>query len=138
MSTFLHIEDDADYHSRLHLLFEEKGHELVGLPYAERAVALFDQEKMAGAIFDIYMDKVSGLEALRAMLQRIPKLRFVVVSNYTGVIDQEARDLTISSEQIYRKSGEPRDAVQILAKFRRQGLALDEEGKDVAAEPSAR
>jgi CheY-like chemotaxis protein len=74
------VDDDATIRESIRLVLGSVGIETLPAENGERALEAFDQTSCDGAIVDLMMPGMSGLETICALRQRSPELPIVVVS----------------------------------------------------------
>src|SRR5205807_5944992 len=74
------VDDDATIRDSIALVFRGVGIEAVAAENGERALEAFDHGVFDGAIIDLMMPGMSGLETIHALRARAPDLPVIVVS----------------------------------------------------------
>jgi CheY-like chemotaxis protein len=74
------VDDDATIRTSIKLALDSVGIETVAAESGERALEAFSEIECDGAIIDLIMPGMSGLETVCALRQRSPELPIVVVS----------------------------------------------------------
>ncbi len=75
------IADDAAFmRMRLKKLLEQEGYEVVEAANGEEAVAQYAEHNPSAVLMDITMPEMDGVAATRAICQRDPKARVIIVS----------------------------------------------------------
>ena len=74
------VDDDATIRDSIKLVLESVGIETVPAENGERALEAFNQSHCDGAIIDLIMPGMTGLETVCALRERSPELPIVVVS----------------------------------------------------------
>jgi CheY-like chemotaxis protein len=74
------VDDDATIRESIRLVLESVGIETVPAENGERALEAFSQSSCDGAIVDLIMPGMGGLETVRALRQKSPDLPIIVVS----------------------------------------------------------
>ena len=74
------VDDDATIRDSIKLVLESVGIETLPAESGERALEAFNHTTCDGAIVDLMMPGMSGLETVRALRERSPNLPIVVVS----------------------------------------------------------
>jgi len=74
------VDDDDTIRDSIALVFRSVGIEAVAAENGERALEAFDHGVFDGAIIDLMMPGMSGLETIHALRARAPDLPVIVVS----------------------------------------------------------
>ena len=74
------VDDDATIRESIKLVLESVGIETVSAEDGGRALEAFSQSSCDGAIVDLIMPGMSGLETVCALRQKSPELPIIVVS----------------------------------------------------------
>ena len=74
------VDDDATIRESIKLVLESVGIETVSAENGERALEAFSQSACDGAIVDLIMPGMSGLETVAALRKESPELPIIVVS----------------------------------------------------------
>jgi len=74
------VDDDATIRDSIALVFRGVGIEAVTAENGERALEAFGHGVFDGAIIDLMMPGMSGLETIRALRARAPDLPVIIVS----------------------------------------------------------
>ncbi len=74
------VDDDATIRDSIKLVLESVGIETLAAENGERALEAFNQTTCDGAIVDLMMPGMSGLETVRSLRQKSPNLPILVVS----------------------------------------------------------
>lgn len=81
LATILIVDDDAFVRTLLKDVLEERGHALLEAEDGRAALdALFDREPQL-VLLDLFMPRLSGMEALAMMRERWPSARVLVISS---------------------------------------------------------
>jgi CheY-like chemotaxis protein len=74
------VDDDATIRDSIKLALDSVGIEIVAAENGERALEAFRQSPCEGAIVDLMMPGMSGLETVSALREQSPDLPIIVVS----------------------------------------------------------
>ena len=80
MPRILVVDDDATIRDCIKLVLETVGIETIPAENGERALEVFSRSGFDGAIIDLMMPGMSGLETVCALREKSPELPIVVVS----------------------------------------------------------
>lgn len=80
MPRILVVDDDATIRDSIKLVLETVGIQTITAENGERALEAFGEAGCDGAIIDLMMPGMSGLETVRALREKSPELPIVVVS----------------------------------------------------------
>lgn len=80
MPRILVVDDDATIRDSIKLVLETAGIETIAAENGERALELFSRAGFDGAIIDLMMPGMNGLETVCALREKSPELPIVVVS----------------------------------------------------------
>ena len=86
-------DDNADVRRMVRNLIEDIDPEIVECADGEQAVAEFERSRADLVVMDINMHPLDGLTAMRAILERDPAAKVVVVSQYQ---DARTRDTALA------------------------------------------
>ncbi|PIQ86081.1 MAG: two-component system response regulator, partial [Candidatus Omnitrophica bacterium CG11_big_fil_rev_8_21_14_0_20_45_26] len=90
------IDDEAEIVEQVKEFFEEEGFRVFTAESGEEGVRFLGQEKPALVILDMKLPDMAGTSVLRAVKQKSPKSKVIVI---TGYVDQAMMD---EAEQIGR------------------------------------
>ena len=80
MLRILVVDDDATIRDSITLVLRSVGIEAVTVENGERALEAFGRDVFAGAIIDLMMPGMSGLETIHALRAQGPALPIIIVS----------------------------------------------------------
>jgi two-component system response regulator RegA len=112
--TLLVVEDDDALRERLVRAFADRGFSTHGAASAEQAAAL-SEEAPEYAVVDLRVGDDSGLDVMRALLEKDPATRVVMLTGY-GSIATAVEAMRLGALHYLTK---PADADEILAALRR-------------------
>jgi CheY-like chemotaxis protein len=92
------VDDDATVRDSIRLVFRSVGIEAVTAENGERALEAFGQAVFDGAIVDLMMPGMNGLETIRALRARAPDLPIIIVSGSLMRGDEAAQMLRMAVE----------------------------------------
>ena len=117
------------------IAWEENGFEVVGeAADGERALAIALQQKPDIVLTDMIMPKMSGLELIRALKERLPKTRVIVLSCHNDFdLVREAMQMWGAVDYLFKLSMEPPEILEVLLKVKDK---IIKEERDKAAELS--
>ena len=74
------VDDDAAIRESIRLVLDTVGVETVLAESGERALEALSRAPFDGAIVDLMMPGINGIETIRALRARVPGLRVIVIS----------------------------------------------------------
>jgi CheY-like chemotaxis protein len=80
MKKILLVDDDQAFRSATGRGLRQSGYEVVEAPDGAQAFKLFDQQSFDLVITDVFMPEKEGLETIREIKARFPKLKVVAIS----------------------------------------------------------
>lgn len=92
------VDDDATVRDSIRLVFRSVGIEAVAAENGERALEAFGQAVFDGAIVDLMMPGMNGLETIRALRASAPDLPIIIVSGSLMRGDEAAQMLRMAVE----------------------------------------
>ena len=119
---FLVVDDDHIFRERLVKAFGVRGLEAHGAGSADEAIRLAQRVSPQAAIVDLRMPGMSGLDLVKDLMARHPKMQIVILTGYGSITT--AVDAVRSGAINYLQK--PLDADQILAAFDRDNEAAAE------------
>lgn len=131
MQKFLLVDDDATLRERLGRALRERGYQVATAGGAFAAYELASATPPDAVILDLKMPDISGIEALRELLQIAPKARVLMVTGY-GSIATALEAVRIGAWDYITK---PVDADQIIAALLRDPQAAEPKAAPVEQEP---
>jgi CheY-like chemotaxis protein len=124
MAGIVLVEDNHDYRMFLQTLLEREGHHVRALPDAWWLLAALETEPADLIVTDLYMPRMDGLEAVRAIRQKFPGLPVI---GMTGAFADSAsvKAFTLLGADIVLRKPVPEYAFLSLVrrKLSRQGAA---------------
>jgi two-component system response regulator RegA len=114
--TFLVVDDDEIFRTRLIKALQSRGIEASGAPSADDALRVAATLKPQAAILDMRMPGMSGLDLVSELAARVPGIRMVVLTGY-GSIATAVEAVRRGAINYLTK---PLDTDQILAAFERE------------------
>lgn len=87
------VEDNADLLDLTLMMLEELGHEAIGVPTAEEALALLEAGPYAMLVTDVTLPKMSGIELVHRVRQRYPQMPVAVASGYGRSSELDGTDV---------------------------------------------
>ena len=78
----LYVEDNDDLRETIGILLEGEGRDIATCPDAERALALWEQQKFDVLVTDVSLPGMSGTDLARTVLARAPLAWVVLCSGY--------------------------------------------------------
>ena len=85
------IDDDEVELRAVTGLLQKRGFDVVTALSSEQAYALLDATRIDGALVDLMMPRMNGIELIRGLKQRAPWLRVVLTSSFPLAHGQLAR-----------------------------------------------
>jgi two-component system response regulator RegA len=116
---FLVVDDDEAFRTRLVRAIQTRGLEAHGAGSASDALKVAATVNPQGAIVDLRMPEVSGLDLVSELAARFPAIQMVVLTGY-GSIATAVEAVRRGAIHYLQK---PLDTDQILAAFDRDGVA---------------
>lgn len=110
---FLVVDDDEAFRNRLLKAIQSRGLEAHGAGSASEALNIASAVSPQGAIIDLRMPEVSGLELVSELASRFPGIRMVVLTGY-GSIATAVEAVRRGAVNYLQK---PLDTDEILAAF---------------------
>lgn len=114
--TFLVVDDDEIFRTRLIKALQSRGIEATGAASGDDALRIVPTLKPQAAILDMRMPGMSGLDLVSELAARVPGIRMVVLTGY-GSIATAVEAVRRGAMNYLTK---PLDADQILAAFERE------------------
>lgn len=117
---------------RTTIAWEENGFEVVGeAADGERALAIALEQKPDIVLTDMIMPKLSGLELIRALKEKLPKTKVIVLSCHNDFdLVREAMQMWGAVDYLFKLSMEPPEILEVLLKV--QDKIIKEEQAQVA------
>jgi len=88
MSSLLIIEDDELLRDGLCAQLAQAGHSVTAAADGEAAQALLESNRFDGVVLDLGLPKISGMDVLRWIRQRLPALPVLILTARDGVDDR--------------------------------------------------
>ena len=86
MTMILVVDDDEDFRAYLSTLLSRLGYQPVAARSGAEAMRMLDRHPVALAVCDVVMPDMDGIELLRAMRDRFPALKVLMISGgLTGI-----------------------------------------------------
>ncbi len=131
LNTLLLVDDDATLRERLARALRERGYEVATAGGAYAAYELAQATPPDAIVLDLKMPDISGIEALRELLQIAPKARVLMVTGY-GSIATALEAVRMGAWDYMTK---PVDADQIVAALLRDPHAVEAKDAPVEQDP---
>jgi two-component system, NtrC family, response regulator len=93
MSTILIVDDEQDVLTAFRAVLQRAGYRVGTAPGPRKALQLLDSERPDLVLLDINLgslDQTDGLDLLRQMRERMPRLKVVIVSAYLDLVTHQA------------------------------------------------
>jgi len=90
LSKLLLVDDEEPIQKLLKALLEKHGFEVVIANSGKTAIECVDRESFDGVISDINMPGIDGLELLKHVLSKHPKVPVILMTGFTKIIETKA------------------------------------------------
>jgi len=80
LAKILVVDDDSAVQATIRLLLERAGHSVVAVEDGRKGLALLDTGNFDLLFLDIFMPAMDGLETMRLVRQRTPRIPIIVIS----------------------------------------------------------
>lgn len=80
MANILVVDDEELFRTTLCQMLEEAGHAVLEAANGEEALRIFDGSAVELVVTDIIMPEMEGIETIKELLQRNPKLEIIAIS----------------------------------------------------------
>ena len=87
MAKILIVDDDGAVQATIRLLLERAGHTVVAANDGRKGLAIFEAEDFDLVFLDIFMPGMDGLETMRLIHRKQPKMPIIVISGRPFVPD---------------------------------------------------
>lgn len=115
MALILVVDDAAFMRMRLKTVLSQEGHQVIEAANGSEAVALYEQHRPDMVMMDITMPEMDGIAALRAIREKDPNAKVVMVS----ALGQEStviEAIKSGAKDFIVKPFQPERILQVVAK----------------------
>ncbi len=115
MSRILVVDDERNVLSGFEEVLGSEGHEVIPARRAQAALECIEAEEFDLVIMDIRMPGMSGLDALRQIKERCPKLPVIIMTG-AGTMETAVEATKRGAFDYHLKPFEPADMLQTIEK----------------------